>query len=358
MNGEIQLAVAPRSGGEITVSENGQIINWKAAVDFALAAKNARQKIVENVLIAGEDFGEPYEGAGKNTLLLAGAQKVTDAFEAYPDIVILKEEERWDRNSPFFNYCYKVMLRKRGADQIISIGEGSANSFESKWYYRYARRQCPKCGQETIIKSKFGSEGWLCHEKKGGCGTKFSIHEVSIINQKLGRVPDEDIFDKVNTIRKMAIKRAYISAVMNLGFSEYFNNPKTKLAEEDGNSEQEKAQVMMTRLIGAEDGFEKLGEHNSFAAVLEEYNIKLGGNYPLRQLEETFDAVTAKYRDLIKLHIDVMLHNEDQLLQDGEVSAYRQQLKNASDDHKKVRDVYDRMKRIRTERVKTAAAKQ
>ena len=74
----------------------------------------------------------------------------------------------------------------------------------------------PVCGAATIIRGKaeYGG-GWLCFSKKGGCGAKYSDGDFRIEGQETGRVPNPDIADVVNTILKMAKKRALIDAVLN-----------------------------------------------------------------------------------------------------------------------------------------------
>lgn len=208
---------------EIAVYEQPRnaVINWSDAVNLASTARKMRQSLAKDVLVEGNDYGKPFEGAPKPVLLLPGAQKITDAFECYAEPVLLEKIEQWDRKNPLFYYHYQVKLRQRGTNAIISIGEGSANSNESKWYWREGKRKCPKCGKETIFKSK--QSGWYCWAKKGGCGAQFpNDSEPQIINQNIDRVPNEDIFDQVNTIKKIAIKRAHVAAAVNFGFSELF----------------------------------------------------------------------------------------------------------------------------------------
>ncbi len=199
------------------------VIKWQDAVKVATKARAMRLELATKVLKKDIDFGVPFEGAPKNVLLLPGAQKITDAFECYANPVLLKEVEQWDRENPLFYYKYRVELRQRVTDSIVSVGEGSANSNEAKWYWRQGQRKCPKCGAEAIIRGKaaFGG-GWLCWKKKDGCGQTFQSADQRIITQEVRRVPNEDIFDQVNTILKIAIKRAHVSSAVNFGFSELF----------------------------------------------------------------------------------------------------------------------------------------
>jgi hypothetical protein len=95
-------------------------------------------------------------------------------------------------------------------------GSGSCNSWESKYRYRKSERVCPQCGKDTIIKGKqeYGG-GWICFTRKGGCNAKFKAGDQSIEGQQTGRIANPDIFDLVNTVLKMANKRAKIAATLN-----------------------------------------------------------------------------------------------------------------------------------------------
>ena len=191
-------------------------------------AKQRRQSIVEfvqSILVEDEDFGK-VGGSPKPTLLKPGAEKLTVFFGLVPSYECVKEIEAWDGakfgGEPFFYYRFKCRLLRDG--QVFGEGEGSCNSRESKYRYRTQTRSCPVCHEPAIIPSKqeYGG-GWLCFHKKGGCGAKFAEGDPEIVHQQIGRVLNPDTADLVNTILKMATKRAYIAAVLNAtGASEFF----------------------------------------------------------------------------------------------------------------------------------------
>ena len=63
----------------------------------------------------------------------------------------------------------------------------------------------------------------MCFGKKGGCGAKFAEDDAAIVNQPVGKVPNPDVADLVNTIDKMAQKRALIAATLiAVNASEFF----------------------------------------------------------------------------------------------------------------------------------------
>src|SRR5205085_7043391 len=87
-----------------------------------------------------------------------------------------------------------------------------------------AQRTCPACGQAAIVKGReeYGG-GWLCFRKRGGCGAKYADGDGVIESQQTGRVFNPDIADQVNTIQKMAQKRALVGAVLlAVNASEFF----------------------------------------------------------------------------------------------------------------------------------------
>jgi hypothetical protein len=114
---------------------------------------------------------------------------------------------------PLFYYRFHVRLTKNGI--LLAEGIGSCNSRESKFRYRQSERKCPQCGKSTIIRGReeYGG-GWICFTKRGGCGAKFPAGDRAIEAQSVGRVLNSDIADQVNTIQKMAHKRALVAAVL------------------------------------------------------------------------------------------------------------------------------------------------
>jgi hypothetical protein len=123
---------------------------------------------------------------------------------------------------PFFYYMYRCQLYR--GDLLIAESDGSCNSREQKYRYREAQRVCPECGQAAIIKGReeYGG-GYLCFRKKGGCGAKFAVGDSVIESQQVGRVPNAEIADQVNTIQKMSQKRSLIAAcLLAVNASEFF----------------------------------------------------------------------------------------------------------------------------------------
>lgn len=191
----------------------------------ALQRYQDMKDFITGILKEKTDYGT-IPGTDKPTLLKPGAEKLTTFFGLSAEFQIIEKEEDWmgkdHDGEPFFNYWYKCRITRNG--KIVAEGEGSCNSFEKKYRYRAANIKCPSCGAETVIegKAEFGG-GWLCWKKKGGCGAKFKTGDKSIEDQPRGQVKNPDVADIVNTLQKMAQKRAYIAAVLlATNASEYF----------------------------------------------------------------------------------------------------------------------------------------
>lgn len=160
----------------------------------------------------GGDYGVIPGVGTKKVLLKSGADKLCELYGLYDEYEI---ESREDFSTNLFYYKIKCTLKSRRDDSIVGSGLGSCSTYESKYRWRDSQRKCPKCEATSIIKGKeeFGG-GWLCWAKKGGCGAKFPTGDRSIEGQVIGRTENPDIYDTVNTVLKMAKKRAKIDAVI------------------------------------------------------------------------------------------------------------------------------------------------
>lgn len=201
-------------------------ISPAATVNDALLRYQAMKEFVDGILKPKVDYGTIPGTSDKPTLLKPGAEKLASFFGLRPVFNVNDRVDDWTGENhggePFFLRDYKCQLYRNG--ELIGEGCGSCNSWESKYRYRNAKRICPACGKETIIKGKqeYGG-GWLCFAKSGGCGAKFKDNDPQITSQELGKVKNPDIFDQVNTIDKMAQKRALIAAVLiATNASDYF----------------------------------------------------------------------------------------------------------------------------------------
>src|ERR1051325_6406100 len=195
------------------------------SIESAVERYNAVTEFVSRVLRKDVDYGV-IPGTEKRTLLKPGAEKLTTFFGLSTRFELLERIEDWTGEQhggePFFYYLYRCRLFR--GDVLIAEGDASCNSRETKYRWREAQRLCPSCGVTAIIKGKedFGG-GWLCREKKGGCGAKYADGDQTIESQPTGRVFNSDIADQVNTIQKMAQKRSLVGSVLlAVNASEFF----------------------------------------------------------------------------------------------------------------------------------------
>ncbi len=202
------------------IRESAMVLPDETTFRRDIEAINKFQKIVHQCMIPDLDYGVIPGTGNKPTLLKPGAEKIAKLLGLADEYVILDKQETWTLPG-FFRYLIKCRLISVKIGVVVSEGLGECNSMESKYRWRESQRKCPECGKETIIKGKaeYGG-GWLCFTKKGGCGAKWSddTEEAKMIaEQSVGRVENDDIFSQVNTILKMAKKRALVDAALSAG---------------------------------------------------------------------------------------------------------------------------------------------
>lgn len=151
------------------------------------------QNVVQKTLKKGHDFGE-VPGTSKPTLLKPGGEKICMLFGLNPEYEFLQTTEDYDKE--FFSYNIRCTLFRNR--QPVAQGVGSCNSKEKK--YRFINvDEIPEnyVGQSEQFTDKYGR-------------TKYKIN-------------NPDICSLVNTILKMAKKRAFIDAVLQVAsLSEVF----------------------------------------------------------------------------------------------------------------------------------------
>ena len=193
--------------------------------------------LVENI-----DYGKIPGTGDKPVLLKPGAEKIC-AFFGYSPHYTSEVIEDWDGHiygEPLFYYKYTCTLSKDRTP--VGEGQGSCNSWETKYRYRTSKRVCPNCGVPALIEGKQWTPSdpkqWVCFEKKGGCKAKFAIDDARVTGQQTGQVKNPDFADTINTIQKMGQKRAMVAAVLSAtGASQYFTQDIEDLAPEPSREE-------------------------------------------------------------------------------------------------------------------------
>lgn len=244
---EVQELTASAKLLEQIVEENRSAIAARYMPTLTVKEFSARERMLKelkDILVEGIDYGKSFEGQEKPTLLKPGAEKINAFFGYVPHYEeTCIEEWSTDRfGEQLFYYKYVCTLQKDG--KPVGEGIGSCSSWETKYRYRNASRLCPTCQQPAIIKGReeYGG-GWVCFKKKSGCGAKFDDGDPSIEGQEVGRVPNPDIADCINTVQKIGCKRAYIASTLSAtGASQYFTqdledmtDPAETLGTKNGN---------------------------------------------------------------------------------------------------------------------------
>ena len=213
-----ETGLAIREGGPMAVMP---VMNIQQAV----TRYEAVIEFVGKLMKIDTDYGAIPGAGDKRTLLKPGAEKLCTFFGLSKRFILVEKTEDWTGvehgGEPFFYYLYRCALY--AGDTLVAESDASANSFESKYRYRKGERVCPDCGQAAILKSKNDGEGFFCWRKKGGCGATFSANDESITGQVVGRIVNVDVCDQVNTLQKMAQKRALVGAtLLAVNASEFF----------------------------------------------------------------------------------------------------------------------------------------
>ncbi len=200
---------------DIALSNHDFTLPGRSHVQATLQQVEEFRALVHSELREGPDYGT-IPGTSKPTLLKPGAEKIAKLLGLADTYEITDKTAEWEMG--LFQYEVRCSLVSIRTGQIVAQGVGECNSYESKYRYREAKRKCPECGVEAIIKGKveYGG-GWVCFGKIGGCGAKWGDGASVIESQKIGRVLNEDPADQVNTILKMAKKRSLIDASLSVG---------------------------------------------------------------------------------------------------------------------------------------------
>ncbi|NLJ89059.1 MAG: hypothetical protein GX327_09880 [Epulopiscium sp.] len=94
---------------------------------------NMLQEFIKKHMKKGEDYGE-IPGISKPTLLKAGAEKLCDVYGFSKLVEVKNRMEDWEKG--FFHYEVEVTLINKKTALIESQGLGSCNSKERKYRYQ------------------------------------------------------------------------------------------------------------------------------------------------------------------------------------------------------------------------------
>lgn len=211
-------------------------------------------QFVGSVLREGVDH-QVIPGTNKPSLAKPGAEKLAALFGLSSRFVCVERTEDWSGDNhngePFFYYLYRCELYR--GDLFIASCEGSSNSHEKKYRYRWMNEMdIPPYVDRARLEFKDGSISefafavdkaetsgkygkpaayWQQFKDAIATGTakkiqkkaKDKVFDAWEIGGKVYAVPNPDVADQVNTMQKMAQKRAFVGAVLiATNASDYF----------------------------------------------------------------------------------------------------------------------------------------
>src|SRR6266852_849800 len=181
--------------------------------------KRGRERITRihiELLEEGIDYGT-IPGTPKPTLLKPGAEKLILFYGFAADFSEQVSYAPPGEGAPPITVISRCRIHLGDLNgPVVATGRGAANSWERKHRWRRGERHCPTCGLVGAIirgKEELGG-GWVCWNKKGGCGAKFIAADPVIVDQQVGDVEKPDAYDLLNTLVKMATKRSFVDAAL------------------------------------------------------------------------------------------------------------------------------------------------
>ena len=182
------------------------------SIEDAVKRYNLVLEFTKKIMKAGKDYGT-IPGTSKPTLLKPGGEKLCTLFGLHPIFELGRSIEDFEKGLFYFQYCCKL-YDDRG--MMIASALGSCNSKEKKYRYRnIAEKKATALDKLNAIST----------ETKSGHYGDYKVYVVE----------NTEPFDLVNTIDKMAQKRALIAAVLiAANASEYFTQDLEDLDIIDG----------------------------------------------------------------------------------------------------------------------------
>ena len=170
-------------------------------VEKTLDAISKISAVVKAKLHQGHDYGI-IPGTKKPTLLKPGAEKMVKLFGLADTYGVMEQTLDWDK--PFFFFQIKCTLHSMMNEKVVSEGMGNCNSMEDRFRWRWL----------------WPNELAVEHQDDEGKPLA-SLKQKKVFSKKHNRwyvqyrVENDNIHTLVNTILKMAEKRALIDAVLH-----------------------------------------------------------------------------------------------------------------------------------------------
>lgn len=199
MSNEGNLTVLPQSsggnagGGAIVDLEFGSAGDLRKKLDAMKQKLNLTKEFFREVMQEGVDYGI-IPGTDKPALFKAGAEGLCEFYNLAPTIAGKAEDKVHETG--YYAVDLTIRLIHRVSGSIIAEGVGHANTYESRYRWRWvSERDLPKGIDPRDLVSK---------ERDGRYG-KFVQY----------RIENDDMHSIWNTVLKMAKKRALVDAVLS-----------------------------------------------------------------------------------------------------------------------------------------------
>lgn len=181
-------------------------------LDEAKYRYNALVEFTKDIMKKDKDYGVIPGTGTKPTLLKPGAEKLCALFGMSPEFELIDSVKDFEKG--LFYFQYRCALTRGG--HTIASGIGSCNSKEKKYRYRYVYEN--KATEEEKASA-------VSVETKSGKYGPYKVYKIE----------NTETFDIVNTIDKMAQKRALVAAVLiGANASEFFTQDIEDLETIDG----------------------------------------------------------------------------------------------------------------------------
>jgi hypothetical protein len=191
------------------------VINNNMSVQSVKQQFDVVNDLYKQIMIQDEHFGK-IPGTKKDTLFKAGAEKLNILFKLVPKI---EKENKVDLGNGHREIEMTIGLYHRETEKFWGQGTGSCSTMESKFRYRsgdnfeVTEEAIPKDAKEK--KAEYRKQGYGMKKVDGVWAWVKYLSE--------DKVENPDIADVYNTVRKMAYKRALVSATITAtGVSDIF----------------------------------------------------------------------------------------------------------------------------------------
>lgn len=223
------------------------------SVPQMIERRKAFLEFVKSCMNEGEDYGV-IEGTQTKTLYKSGAEKMLTLYGFTSRMILTEKAEVWNQESPFFKYDYtcRIIWPRKMADGTIQEQtqaecDATCHSMEKKYGFRWLPYE-----QLTDNQKKKADDGELKSEGRDQDkplfvlknenqklyeeieadkskwkitfrdsrkidpkkGKPYSVEWVTIPAVKSYQVISDQVFDQVNTIKKMSQKRAFVGATI------------------------------------------------------------------------------------------------------------------------------------------------